>query len=51
MLYIKTSNPGKAIHLIPITNDNIYTHSESCGRMVQIYGTFSKGQNLLRMIV
>ena len=36
MFYIETSNPGEAIHLTPITNDNIYTHCESCGKMVQV---------------
>lgn len=34
MFYIKTSNPGEAIHLTPITNDSIYTHCES--KMVQV---------------
>lgn len=40
MLYIKTRNPGKVIHLMPITNDKIYTHSESCYKMVQTHEFF-----------
>lgn len=39
MLYIKT--PVEAIHLTPITDDNIYTHCKSCGKMFQINNSYS----------